>query len=737
MEEKLAILHRGWLSLLLVPLTASGFQCPVDPLDRYTTLGGDPQNERVDVEADSSEANYGSAIFSGSVAMQQGDKHLFSPKLTYQRENESVQTEGNTVFANGELAVTGADADYDLTQRFVSIKDAQYYLKSGNLAAVGEAKLAKFDLDNNVSTFAEPTWSTCPRNDQVWSLKAGYLSVDRNLGRAVAHNATLRIKNVPIFYLPYFSFPTDDRRASGFLTPSARFSEGNGLALDIPYYWNIAPNQDATFDLRPMTKRGLMVGAEYRYLDRKQSAVLNGAFLPHDKNAEHANRWAWRADYKYRFNDQWQANVLLQDVSDLNYIEDFSNALSIYDQWYMERNATVIGDTDYGNLMLRVQDYERVSSKVDEDDVPYARKPQLTYNKNWLQDGWRYGVAAESVRFDKRNAIDGWRNSINGEVSYRWAREYGYLEPKISANVAHYSLNKTSANYPNDSFTRVLPTLSLDGQLEFERSFELLNKHWRQTLEPRLFYLYTPYKDQSDAPNFDSSLRSQSWEWLFARNRFVGGDRIGDANQLTTALTTRFFDDDDGQEKLHLSLGQVQYFADRRVVLPGKSVRNRGRSDLIVDGAYQIDSHWNVRGLAFWDMDERQNRRSIADIRYNLDADRFAGFGYRYAENDYDQLSVYASWRFNSRWRGFMRQDYSLRHDSATNSLAGIEYNDCCWAWRLLGKRYRDDPAAPKLHNALYLEFVLKGLGRIGNGSSSVLRNEISGYRPLAEERSF
>ncbi|MBV7433557.1 LPS assembly protein LptD [Cardiobacteriaceae bacterium TAE3-ERU3] len=733
----MTILHRGWVSLLLVPLTASGVQCPVDQLDRYTTLGGDPQNERVDVEADNSEANYGSAIFTGSVEMRQGDKHLFSPKLTYQRENESVQTEGSTIFANGEVAVTGADADYDLTQRFVSIREAQYYLKSGNLAAVGKAKLAKFDLDNDVSTFADPTWSTCPRNDQVWSLKAGTLSIDRKVGRAVAHNATLRIKNVPVFYVPYFSFPIDSRRASGFLTPSARLSEGSGLELDIPYYWNIAPNQDATFNLRPMTKRGFMFGSEYRYLGERQSAVLSGAFLPHDKNAENANRWSWRADYNYRFNDQWQANILLQEVSDLNYIEDFSNTLSIYDQWYLERNASLVGNTGYGNLMLRVQDYERVSNNVTGSDVPYARKPQLLYNKNWLQDGWRYGVTAESVRFDKREAVDGWRNSIDAEASYRVSRDYGYFEPKISVNMAHYSFDHTNAAYPENSFTRALPTLSLDGQLEFERSFEMLDKSWRQTLEPRLFYLYTPYKDQSSVPNFDSSLRSQSWDWLFARNRFVGGDRIGDANQLTTAITTRFFDNEDGQEKLHLSLGQVQYFADRRVALPGKTVRNRGRSDLIIDAAYQVDSHWNIRGLSFWDMDERQNRRSIVDIRYNLDTDRFAGFSHRYEENDYDQLSLYALWRFNSRWRAFLRQDYSLRHDRSINSLAGIEYNDCCWAWRLLGKRYRDDPTEPNLRNALYLEFVLKGLGRIGNGSGSVLINEISGYRPLAEDRSF
>lgn len=196
-------------------------------------------------------------------------------------------------------------------------------------------------------------------------------------------------------------------------------------------------------------------------------------------------------------------------------------------------------------------------------------------------------------------------------------------------------------------------------------------------------------------------------------------------------------DNQDGQEKLRLSLGQIQYFADRRVALPGKQVRERGHSDLISDAFYQIDRHWHIRGQSYWDMDTRQNRRSLVDVRYNLDSDRFVGLSHRYAENDYEQLSLYGVWRFNSHWRGFFRQDYSFRHNQSINSLLGVEYNDCCWAWRFLGKHYRDDPSASKVHNALYLEFVFKGLGRLGNGTGSVLTNEISGYRPLAEERSF
>lgn len=723
---------RWWWSIILaVPVTALGNQCVVDPLARYTTLGGDPERRMVDVSADTSEANFAMATFSGSVTMQQGDKHLFSPKLTYHRDDDHINTSGDTTFATPQFAVAGSDANYDLSTRIITIQDARYYLKAHNQAALGRAKAARFDLANNTSTFTDPTWSTCPRDTQTWSLKASSLTVDRNIARATARHATLRIKGVPIFYIPYFTFPTDDQRASGFLTPSAHLDEGSGLVVNIPYYWNIAPNQDATFALRPMTKRGVMLGAEYRYLGAQQRATLRGTLLPDDKHDAHRRRWSLRADYQYRINQDWHFDARFQQVSDLQYTEDFAHALSLYDKWYLERHATLNGRTDYGNWLVRAQDYVRASSSVAADSTPYARLPQLRYDYHWRHNDWRFAVGGEAVHFSKANAVDAWRLSLNGSAAYRWQADYGYVEPQISVNGAHYALSD------GGRYSRLIPTASLDSKLIFERPLNLFGSQWTQTLEPRLFYLYTPYHDQSSVPNFDSSLRSQSWNWLFTRDRFIGGDRIGDANQLTTAVTTRLYAADDGQERLRLSLGQIQYFADRRVTLPGKPVRASGRSDLISEVSYQIDSHWRISGLSFWDMDTRQNRRSLIDVRYHLDPDRFAGFSHRYAENDYDQLSLYGIWRVNDRWRGFLRQDYSLRHHNYLNTLLGIEYNDCCWAWRILGKRYRDDPAAPKLRNALYLEFVLKGLGRLGNGSGSVLAHDISGYRPLAEERSF
>lgn len=725
------------VGILSVPTAALAQQCAVDPLAQYTELGGDPSQEAVSIAADSSSGNYDFAQFAGDVVLKQGDKHLFAPTLDYDGATSMIITKEETTYGSPEAAMIGAAAQYDLTNDVISVEQAQYYLRGEAMASLGEAKQARLNRATNIDEFDEVTWTTCERAAPTWSLKAKTLTIDKNINHATAWHTTLRIKDTPILYLPYFSFPTDDQRVSGFLAPSLNTSEERGVELRIPYYWNIAPNQDATFTLRPMTKRGLMLDTEYRFLTERQRGTVYGSYLPNDRNADGDDRWAVKGTYHYRFNPNWQLSALYQDVSDLDYIHHFDHDLSVYNNWYVERYLRVDGHTDWGRWMIRTQDYERVSNRVSASSTPYSRLPQMTFSQAWRDNDWRYSFNAELVRFYKDRLGGAWRATADASVAYRWQAPYGYLQPQLSLNARYYDFSARRDALRGESASFVLPTFSLDGTLIFERDLSLFNEGWVQTLEPRLFYLYTPYQDQSRVPNFDSANRSLSWGWLFARNRFTGGDRIGDNHQLTTALTTRFLRQSDGQEKLRLSLGQVQYFRDRRVALNGNSINDRGRSDLVSEGVYQIDSHWRLRGQSFWDMDEHRNQRSILDLSYHLDADRFLGLSHRYKRNDYDQISLYGVWRFDPQWRAFVRQDYSLRYEQSFNALLGIEYNDCCWAWRLLGQRYRDEPNSEKARNALYLEFVLKGLGNMGNRSGALLSDEITGFRPLAEERSF
>ncbi len=726
-----------WCVFLWFPVEAGALQCAADPLAVFTELGGDPNDKEVHVRADNSEGDYLRADFSGSVEMHQGDKHLFAPELTYRHEEGKADLNRGGVISSPQAAIEGIKGHYDSEAQTASFEEAEYYMRGKQQAAVGSAKNARFDRKNNRDDFESVTWTTCPRLHPAWHIKAHTLMLDHNRERGVARDMTLRIGKIPVFYLPYFSFPISSARQSGFLIPSMGSSEERGFEVSIPYYWNIAPNQDATFTFRPMTKRGLMADAEYRFLGEKQEGTLYGALLANDRKRPHHPRWSWRGTHQYHFNDQWHTDLLHQQVSDVDYVKDLTTDFRLYDEWYLERHFTLYGNTDYGNLMLRAQDYQRIDPVVSEADKPYSRAPQLTYNHSIKNGNWRYDVSAEAVHFRKDEL--GGANRYSGDVSaaYRAEAAYGYIEPPISAHYAHYDYSTRKDKLRGKHHDRFLPTFSLDSKLTFERGFDWQGEDWTQTLEPRLYYLYTPYKDQSEIPDFDTDERSLSWNWLFARNRFVGEDRIGDANQLTTSVSSSFYRNHDGQEKLRLSLGQIQYFKDRRVQLGDKATEKQGRSVLVSEGLYQIDQHWRLYGLTYWDTQKHRNERDVISLDYHLDRDRFINLAHHYNRRDYNQTTLAATWRINPQWRLFYRSDYSHRHHRLFNHVSGVEYNDCCWAWRLAGKHWRDRPGDDQKHSAIYLEFVLKGLGNMGSRSGRMLQKEIHGFTPLSEENTF
>ena len=726
-----------WCVFLWFPVEAGALQCAADPLAVFTELGGDPNDKEVHVRADNSEGDYLRADFSGSVEMHQGDKHLFAPELTYRHEEGKADLNRGGVISSPQAAIEGIKGHYDSEAQTASFEEAEYYMRGKQQAAVGSAKNARFDRKNNRDDFESVTWTTCPRLHPAWHIKAHTLMLDHNRERGVARDMTLRIGKIPVFYLPYFSFPISSARQSGFLIPSMGSSEERGFEVSIPYYWNIAPNQDATFTFRPMTKRGLMADAEYRFLGEKQEGTLYGALLANDRKRPHHPRWSWRGTHQYHFNDQWHTDLLHQQVSDVDYVKDLTTDFRLYDEWYLERHFTLYGNTDYGNLMLRAQDYQRIDPVVSEADKPYSRAPQLTYNHSIKNGNWRYDVSAEAVHFRKDEL--GGANRYSGDVSaaYRAEAAYGYIEPQISANYAHYDYSTRKDKLRGKHHDRFLPTFSLDSKLTFERGFDWQGEDWTQTLEPRLYYLYTPYKDQSEIPDFDTDERSLSWNWFFARNRFVGEDRIGDANQLTTSVSSSFYRNHDGQEKLRLSLGQIQYFKDRRVQLGDKATEKQGRSVLVSEGLYQIDQHWRLYGLTYWDTQKHRNERDVISLDYHLDRDRFINLAHHYNRRDYNQTTLAATWRINPQWRLFYRSDYSHRHHRLFNHVSGVEYNDCCWAWRLAGKHWRDRPGDDQKHSAIYLEFVLKGLGNMGSRSGRMLQKEIHGFTPLSEENTF
>ena len=728
------------VSILIFSASTYAEQCSTDYLAPYTQLGGDASDNKIYVEADDSESDFNLANFQGNVQVRQGNKYIHGPQINYEKGKAEFYGEKEIMFSSPETVVKGDGVNYNTDTDVITAEKADYYLagrtdKKGDRGAQGSGKNIRFDQKTKIDTMQDVTWTTCQRENPTWHINAKELKINRNTNRAVAKNATFQIKDMPVFYMPYVSFPTNGERASGFLMPSMASTEKRGVEIRIPYYWNIAPNQDATFTARPMTKRGLMLETEYRLLTTNQRLNFNGDILPDDKKRDGNNRWNIATDYQYQLNSDWKAEVLFQNVSDRDYLDDMEGDFRLYDEWYLDRYARISGKGDWGRLQAQVQDYKIASSNILDRDKPYSLLPQVEYFKSLdLPAEFRLDTRAEAVRFHKHHYGDAARFTAEADISRRFETSYSFIEPKITGNIRHYDFSPDNNAFRDGKRTIFTPIFSVDSGLIFEREFHF-GDAFTQTFEPRLFYLYTPNRDQSDIPDFDTAERSKSWSWLFARNRFVGGDKIGDANQLTTAVTTRFNRQSDGSEKARLSVGQIQYFADRKTALYGEKGREENKSVMVGEGKYALDQHWSIYGLSLWDTDKHNNERNVVEVRYDLDEDRYLRFGHHYTEDEYNQLTLAGGWRLNSNWRMFAREDYSLHTEKNTNALLGLEYEDCCWAWRLAGRRWRDNHDDIKAHNGVYLEFVFKGLGNVGSRTGGMLQEQLDGYRPLTQEK--
>lgn len=688
-------------------------QCVHDPLAQYLLTEQLSADNLVYVQADEAEGDYQRAEFSGNVNIRHNEKRLTAPFAEYRHHEGKGNIPKDAVFSAPRVVVKGDEVAFDTNAETVAMKKANYLFRHRRWEAQGSADEIHLNQNTLQDELKSASWSTCGRINPTWHLQAERLDIDRQKGRAVARNLTFNIKNIPIFYLPYFSYPITNERTTGFLVPSARTGEAVGLELSIPYYFNIAPNQDATVTFRPMTKQGLMLDGEYRYLlSNKQYFQANATYLVNTKSDK---RWSYRIKHEYA-GDNWQMNTLMQQVSDADYPEDFRHDFNFQHDWYLEKHWVLkVGD----HWQIRLQDHQIINSQLTEK--PYARLPQIQFRETGDYGSFRYDIQAEAVYFRHRHQADGKRLHLKTSLSYPLETVYGYLTPKLTLNGTYYDL------HGRDNLKRFLPTFSLDSGLFFERS----TGNYLQTLEPRLFYVYTPYKNQADFPIFDSGVAGTDWHNLFRENSFTGSDRIADAHQLTTAVTTRLMRNRDGLERLRLSVGQIHYFRSPQVGLYGNRTDRQRSSLLAGEGEYHINRHLSAYGSTLYDTKNKQIQQNTLDLRYRLDKDRLFSVGHRFNRGQYQQVSLASIWRVHDQWKTFQRYDYSVREKRLLNAVVGVEYDDCCWAWRLAGKRARNsDSSHAKLENSLYFEFIFKGLGNMGKNASSLLKSEIREFKP-------
>jgi LPS-assembly protein len=694
---------------------------PDRPLvERDTT---DP--DAIFVTADSADmVEGGLSVLSGNVIVDRGGEQIGADEVRYDEPGQTIDAEGNVRFWTLGFHARGDRGSTSLENDQSTLENASFM----DLASHGRGTAESVLVSGQDQVDARnATYTTCNPDNADWLLAAGRIKLDRATSVGTATNVWVKFKKVPVFYSPYLSFPLSDERKSGFLVPTFRVSESTGVEATVPYYFNIAPNYDATLALRPMSDRGVQTQGEFRYLKEWGEGLFGGEYLPDDSKFDD-DRAAFHFRHGGEFISRWRADANYDWVSDSNYFEDLGTELSVSSQSFLERRGDITYTGDAFWARARAQGYQTIDETLPADGRPYERLPQLFAATSFRERNRRLNLGgfAEAVQFEREASVTGTRLDLRPTLSYPYRTPGAFLVPSASLRYTYYKLEDAAAGSADEP-DRLLPTFSVDSGLFFERSLHIGEGSFVHTLEPRAFYLYVPFEEQGDLPVFDTGEFTFTFEQLFREDRFSGADRVGDANQLSLALTSRLISAG-GDEIVRGSIGQIRYFRDREVTLPGVPQETQDGSDLAAEVAASLARRWRVLGAILWNPGDERTNRSTLSLRYQPDERRVINLAYRFIRDLNEHTDVSFAWPLARNWRAVGRFNYSLEENTTLEAFAGIEYESCCWGLRLVGRRYLTNTLGDH-SNAVFLELELKGLAGLGTGTRGFLKESIPGYR--------
>lgn len=588
------------------------------------------------------------------------------------------------------------------------------------------------------------SYSTCAPGRRDWEIYVDELNLDYTGAEGSGRNAVVRFKDVPFFYLPWMSFSLNNQRKSGFLPPTIGSTSKSGLEVTAPWYWNIAPHMDATITPRLMTRRGLQLNTEFRYLldtpiNRTQPGLPDKGqvrieYLPGDLVANR-DRYGYAVLHTQQLGHGFAANLNLNGVSDDAYFSDLSTRVSQVSQGNLLRQGMLTYGGPWYGAALNVQTYQTLGDLA----TPYRRLPQLTASafRYDLPLRLAFNLNAEYVNFDHPNYLLGKRTTLYPQLSLPLATAAFSLTPKIGIHSTQYTLdrldlpgqdNPAAANWAGvpESQSRVLPIFSIDGGFVMERATDWFGKSLTQTLEPRAYYVYIPRRDQSQIPIFDSGIAGFNYAQMFSENRYSGGDRLGDANELTLAATSRLIDPASGADLLRATLGTRYYFSDQTVTFPGETARTQRSADILATFAGQVLPHTYADiGWQYNPRDARTERLTLGG-RYRPESGKVINAGYRYARDLLGQIDVSAQWPLFGGWHGVGRYNYSTKEHRIIELIGGLEYDAGCWVGRFVVQRLATIADQPT--SAIFFQLELNDFSRIGSNPMQLLRRSIPGY---------
>ena len=746
-----------------------------------TTIASDVSAKKV---SSSDSAHY---LLEGDVQMQRLDQLLRADTLTYDTDTTAYTAQGHVRMQDRSMLASADSAHGTDTPRTTQLSNIRYQM----LAERGNGTAASADMsDADHGKLLDGTYTTCDPDDVRWHLHANELDMDKAANKGYAHGATLYYAQVPFFWFPYLSFPLSNERESGFLAPHIGYSNRRGLVLGMPYYLNLAPNYDATLEPRASSKRGGMLEGQFRYLDAADKAQIDFNFVPHDNAADDERakymatppvfqgppspvdipdqRYAFHVQESSLFSEHWGTTVSIERVSDKQYFQDYGDSLTTSATALLGSSAYLNGRGDWWNASFGADASQITQTTLSNAVQPYMRLPRATFQgEHALLGGLVWGVNSEYVDFRRGpfdllgsapgsvqqfDSVEGQRVDLYPYLAYPIETAGYFIRPELGLRYTAYDLrdlagyNSTHPGAPtfaDTSPSRSTPIFSLDAGLIFERPLTLFGTALTQTLEPRLYYLRVPYRDQSGLPIFDTQLPTFDFPSLFRSNSFVGADRQSNANDLTVALTSRLIDAASGDELLSASLGQIRYFDPQRVQLPGEPEVDFSGSDYVGELNLRLNDNWELK----WDQQYNPNSRildpqtqmlvenlhhtdlSAISVEHRFGADGTINFSYRFRRGLLEQVDTSALLPLNANWSLVGRYYYSLLHSQLLEAFAGAQYDSCCVAMRVLVRRYINVIGQVHPNNGIYFEIEFKGLGNTGSRTENFLRRAILGYQ--------
>ena len=692
----------------------------------------------------------------GNARLRRFDETFSADWMRYQPPSEQLDAEGRVRAERGNDVIEGDRLRFNLGTERGFMDNPKFRLSPAPLNPVppGEADLEPADGFANTQPprplglqgrgtadriiFQGPdryrmeqgSYTTCGPNTDDWFIRARELDIDKERDVGIARGASIVFFDHTIFYSPYLSFPLHQERKSGFLSPHYGSSTSTGLDLSIPYYWNIAPNMDATLTPRVMSRRGLQLGTEFRYLEPTFKGEARFEYLP-DDSAAHRDRYAYFFKHGQAFGS-WGTAININRVSDDRYFRDLSTHVSLTSRTVLPNEfvlarSGVWGDTGTYAFSALAQTWQTLQTDPLAPVVPpYDRKPQLSFNAFRQVLGGDFDLASSYTDFKHDTLVSGRRAIAYPSFSMPFQSSSAYFTPKIGVHVTRYNVDSNGQGL--ESQTRTLPISTIDSGVTFERDTKLFNMPFINTFEPRLYYVYIPFKDQSRLPNFDTGAQDVNFATIFSENLFAGQDRIAEANQVTLGVTSRLIHPDTGVERLRATLAQRYYFRDQQTTLPTVPPRaaNSGTSDVLAAVSGTILPNWTADAGWQYNADGGRTQRLNVAVRYQPGPGRVLNLAYRKTVDLIRQTDISFQWPVTPSWRVVGRWNWSLQDKETLEALGGFDYDGGCWAFRVVLHRFAT--ALNATNTSIFMQLELNGVSRIGSNPLDVLRRNIGGY---------